>query len=256
MKNPRYKIIIQFNGSQYFGWQIQTEKTPTVQREFNKALKSIFKAEIKTTGSGRTDAGVHAREFHIVFFAPFEIEHKNLIKALNGNLPDDIRAISSCFVDSEFKVTSDAKSKEYRYFFTTEEVGKPFSGVLMAQVKYELDISKMRQACGAFVGTHDFQNFHCLGSSPNSTTRAVTECELVYVAEDIMGLVPSYYYLRIVGNGFLKQMVRLIVGAIWDVGRARLEVKDIEAALSSTDFHHIAPVAPAGGLYKFNVQYS
>ena len=256
MKKPRYKVVIQFNGSLYSGWQIQSGDTPTVQREFNKALKLIFKEEIKTAGSGRTDAGVHAREFHIVFTAPFVIEHHKLIRALNSNLAGDIKALASSFVDDKFRVTNDAVSKEYRYFFTTDEVGLPFSNHLMVHVRYSLDIELMKEACVSFVGTHDYKNFHCVGSNPHSTVRTITECELVYVPEDIMGLVPNYFYLRIKGNGFLKQMVRLIVGAIWDVGKKKISIKDINATLVSPDFHHIAAVAPASGLYKFNVEYS
>lgn len=256
----KYKIIIQFDGTRYSGWQIQNLPILTVQREINNALEMIFKKAIRTTGSGRTDAGVHAKEFHIVFIAPFVIEHKKLVRALNANLPNDIMVLDSSFVDMQFNVTKDALSKEYRYFFSTADMGKPFAKKLMTHVKYDLDLESMKEACSLFLGTHDFKNFHCMGSAPNSTTRTITACEIYHIRNDdlspiILGLVPDYYFLKIVGNGFLKQMVRLIMGSIWDVGRGRLENKDIINALGNSHFYHIAAVAPPEGLYKYNVQY-
>ena len=125
----------------------------------------------------------------------------------------------------------------------------------MALVSYDLDLDRMRLAAKAFVGKYDFKNFHCLGSDPVSTIRSVTYCDIEALAEDPGGLLPQRYYLKIVGDGFLKQMVRLIMGAIWDVGRGRLEVLDIKNALDSNEFKHIAPVAPPVGLYKYKVQY-
>ena len=253
MKTLRYKIVIQFNGQNYSGWQIQNEPIITVQLKINKALEVIFKQKIKTTGSGRTDTGVHAKDFHVVFDAPFEIAHPNLVKALNGNLPGDVRVLSSGYVHSEFRPTNDAIEKEYRYYFTTEAEGSPFYAHTMSYVKYPLNFDLMQAACNAFVGEHDFLNFHCVGSEPNSTVRTIRSCELIQCEAGDM--YPEHFYIRIIGDGFLKQMVRLIVNAVWDVGRARLEVSDIVGALISKEFKHISAVAPANGLIKYKVLY-
>lgn len=250
-----YKIVAQYCGKKYFGWQIQNDDTPTVQAAVNSALRKIFKEEIKTTGSGRTDAGVSSLDQHIVFKAPFEIPLGSLVKAVNSHLPDDIFIKMAEIVDDNFRPTNDAISKEYRYFFTDDSYNLPITRELMSYVRFDLNVSKMKLACEEFIGEHDFKNFHCLGSEPASTVRKITRCELVSVNAGEGGLLPNHYYIRIEGNGFLKQMVRLIVGAIWDVGRGKLEVSEIKKALESSEFKHIAPVAPALGLYKFKVEY-
>lgn len=254
-KASRYKIIIQFNGTNYFGWQIQNQNVPTIQLEVNRALKNIFKEQIKTVGSGRTDAGVHAWEYHVAFDAPFDIAHESLVRALNSHLPEDIRVLESEFVSDNFRPTNDAKSKEYQYLFTTESIARPFSRLLMEYVKYDLDLKLMEEACALFVGKHDFKNFHCLGSDPQSTVREIYKCQ-IFKERAVNELnLPGFYRFHIEGNGFLKQMVRLIVGAVWDVGKGRLHLTDIEDALLAKSFKHIAPVAPPGGLYKYKVHY-
>lgn len=252
----KYKVIIQFNGSRYHGWQIQDRKTLTIQGEFNRALKVIFKEDIKTLGSGRTDAGVHAIEFHVVFRPSFSLDLEALVKALNGNLPMDIRAISAQQIGENFRPTYDAISKEYRYYFTTDQNGLPFSKSMMTYLNYKLDLKLMNQACKVFIGKHDFKNFHCLGSEPSSTVREIFECEVLRVDKLKDFVLPAGFYLRIKGNGFLKQMVRLIMGALWDVGRGKLTPEQVGEALRSSEFKHIAAVAPPNGLYKYNVQYN
>ncbi len=250
------KVIISFDGTGYFGWQIQNVDTITVQGEFNKALEKIYKTKVKTIGSGRTDAGVHSLQHHVVFNPPFDIPKSSLIKALNSNLPDNIRATECKSVNDGFRPTNDALRKEYQYFFTNSSIATPISRLYMTNVRYKLDFEMISKACELFVGEHDFKSFHCLGSEPNSTVRIIEKCELVKYGSVIAGAIPVHYGIRIVGNGFLKQMVRLIVGAIWDVGRGKLSLEDIEIGLAKADGNHIAPVAPPQGLFKISVDYS
>ena len=111
------KIQIQFDGSRFFGWQIQKDTSPTVQEEINRVLKKIYKTEVKTVGSGRTDAKVHALKFFVAFTAPFEINDNAVVLAMNSHLPLDIRVVNCEKVSREFRPTNDAKNREYRYLF-------------------------------------------------------------------------------------------------------------------------------------------
>ncbi len=251
----KLKLKISFDGHNYYGWQKQNQNLPTVQDKVELALAQIFKTQVKTIGSGRTDTGVHSLCHYVVLTPPFEIESSALTRALNSNLPQDIRVLDCVRVSDGFRPTNDAKSREYRYLFTNLEIPTPFQKNYISNISYSLDFDKMHKACRLFIGTHNFQNFCCVGSEPKSTIRTVFECELLKAEIDFHGILPSHYYIRIVGDGFLKQMVRLMVGAIWDVGRGKIEPDDIQKSLQSEGFEHIAPVAPAHGLYKYSVQY-
>ncbi len=253
--NFKYKAIIQFDGKDFFGWQIQNQTSPTVQEIVNKALEAIFKVPIKTIGSGRTDTAVHAFEHHVVFEAPFEIPCDGLQKALNANLPESIRALAVDQVSKNFRPTNDAKSKEYRYFFSNLEVFPPFLRNHMANISYELDLELMQQACSLFQGKHDFRSFHCTGSNPSSTVREVYHCGIQTADVAMGGVVPAHYVITVQGNGFLKQMVRLMVGAIWAVGRKKLSLSELEREINTPSGKHLSAVAPPQGLYKFSVEY-
>ena len=252
----KLKVIVEFDGHKYNGWQIQSDGVPTVQAFFNRALSRIYKQEVKSIASGRTDAGVHSLDHHVVFKSPFQIPLDSLVRAINANLPADIRALSCTEVAENFRPTNDALSREYRYFFSNLETQRPFTRNYMANISYTLDVEKMRQACLCFVGEHDFNSFHCVGSDPSTTIRYITKCELISEESCFNGIIPQHYSIRITGNGFLKQMVRLIVGSIWAVGSGRLEIEAIERELESGSGKHICPVAPASGLFKFSVEYS
>lgn len=251
-----YKLYLKFQGTQFYGWQVQPNQR-TVQGELNKALGTIFKtSEIKTIGSGRTDTGVHSRSHVVKVHAPFSIEPQALIKGLNSLLPKDIVVTAAEFCSADFLPTNDAKSKEYFYLFSNLELPEVMMENMMANVTFDLDFSLMQQACKAFIGTHDFKGFMCTGSEVNSTIRTIYSCEIEYFAEPTWHfIVPPHYKITVVGNGFLKQMVRLIVGSIWEVGRGKIQISDIQAELKQPGHRRIAPVAPAVGLYKSSVTY-
>lgn len=251
----KIKLEIQFDGSRYFGWQIQKNSSPTVQEVLNKALSVIYKSKIKSTGSGRTDAKVHALKFFVVYQAPFDIELDGLIKGLNTKLPSDIRAINAEIVSDDFRATNDAKKREYRYYFSNNEIVSPFQTNYMANISYPLDFDMMKKACNLFEGTFDFKSYQTSGSDVSTTERTIFECSLHQADNPEEGFLPSGFYIKVVGDGFLKQMVRLIVGAIWDVGRGKISLECIEKSLTSNIGEHIAPVAPPEGLYKYNIEY-
>lgn len=251
-----YKLEIAYDGHCYFGWQIQPN-VRTVQGELNGALEKICKSSVRTIGAGRTDTGVHALRQFVKVECNLEIEPDSFKKALNALLPEDIRVLECSPSFSDFKPTNDAKSKTYFYLFSNVEEVAPFQTHYMSNISFELDFDLMHKACKLFVGTHDFADFRCVGTDVSTTVREIYHCELSGPHHDgLSGIFPEYYKIEIRGNGFLKQMVRLIVGTIWNVGRGKISLEEISRALSSPTGKHLGTVAPPFGLYKSQVTYS
>lgn len=252
-----YKLVLQYQGTAYLGWQSQAENAgATVQGELNRALMTISKSkEVRSLGAGRTDAGVHALGQVAKVSLPLSIDPSNLVKALNSNLPDDIRILSGEISDEEFFPTVHAQSKEYHYRFSCERSPSPFQTHLITNQTFELDLDKMREACKVLVGMHDFTNFYCEGTEVSSYVREIFECEILEVSQNGFGMLPAHYVFRIKGNGFLKQMVRLLMGAIWNVGRGKITAQDLQAALSPVKQQKLGPTAPPQGLYMVRVNY-
>lgn len=256
MSEVFYNLRIQFQGTYYQGWQIQPNVS-TVQGELNKALIKIFKSDtIHSTGCGRTDAGVHALNYLVKVKTPFFIEFNSLVLALNANLPKDIRVLSATESFKDFLPTNHAISKEYLYRFSNFNNPNAFQETFIPNVSYELDFELMQRAVKSFIGEHDFSDFQCTGSQVKTSIRKILECELIKVEQHCLdGMFPEHYAFKVVGNGFLKQMVRLMVGSIWSVGRHKLTIAELENALRSPTGKKIGIVAPASGLTKINVTY-
>lgn len=252
-----YRLIVQYKGTAYLGWQIQPESSGlTVQGELNKALAVVAKSvEVRSLGAGRTDAGVHALGQVAKVSIPLAIDPANLIKALNVNLPDDIRIIKSEMSDEVFFPTVHAKSKEYHYRFTAQRMFTAFQSDLIANYPFELDLEKMRSVCKVLIGKHDFSNFFCEGTEVASNVREIYECEIIEIPQGDWEMLPSHYVFKIVGNGFLKQMVRLLMGAVWNVGRSKISLEDFQASLSDKKVQRLGAVAPPQGLYMVCVNY-
>lgn len=249
-----YRLTIQYKGTRYLGWQIQPEGL-TVQGELNQALRIVSKSDdVKSLGSGRTDAGVHALGQVVKVGIHLQIAPQNLLKALNVNLPDDIRVIQADLSDEAFMPTIHAQSKEYHYRFTCERMFTAFQNDLIYNHPFELDIEKMREACKILIGTHDFSNFYCEGTEVAHNIREIFECEILKIEQDSW-MLPSHYVFRIVGSGFLKQMVRLLMGAIWNVGRGKITLEQFKSALGPVKVQRLGPVAPPNGLYMVRVNY-
>jgi tRNA pseudouridine38-40 synthase len=251
-----YRLLIEYKGTRYLGWQVQPESSgKTVQGELNSALKLISKSQdVKSMGSGRTDAGVHALGQVVKVAMPLSIGPENLVKALNVNLPDDIRVLSAEISHEEFHPTVQAKSKEYQYRFTYGRGTSAFQTDLVANFPFEVDIEKMREACKIFIGRHDFSNFYCEGTEVSSNVREIFECEILEVSSTSC-MLPPHYVFRVVGSGFLKQMVRLIMGALWNVGRGKVSLEELRASLGPKKVERLGPVAPPEGLYMVRVNY-
>jgi tRNA pseudouridine38-40 synthase len=254
-----FKLKLQYRGTEYLGWQIQKDELKTIQGQLNHALKKITKSdEIKTIGSGRTDAGVHAIGQIVKAEIPLKIGAQELLLGLNSLMPKDI-SVSSCEEAlPDFHPIYMAKKKEYRYLFTNQKEADPINLGLIANHSLPVDFSLMKEAASLFLGKHDFQNFFTTGSPVKSTVREIFESEVCEVQ------LPSFpfnannipvYQFRVVGEGFLKQMVRLMVGALWQIGRGKRSVKDLDIFLREKQTDRLGAVAPACGLYLYHVEY-
>lgn len=252
-----YKLTLEYKGTNYSGFQIQPNER-TIQGELINALKVISKSEsIKTIGSGRTDSGVHALKQIVKAEIPLSIDPNKLVLALNTKLPRDIRVVSAEICAEDFHPIFHAKSKEYNYVFTTSEIESVFSRELMANFDFDFDEDLMKKACKAFEGKHDFSNYQCVGTDIEDTVREIFLCELQKHKSTghWAKYVDEYYVIRVVGTGFLKQMVRLMVGAIWNVSRGKVELSEIAKSLENPSAKKLGATAPPEGLYLVEVHY-
>jgi tRNA pseudouridine38-40 synthase len=251
-----YRLTLQYKGTNYLGWQIQPENAgATIQGELNKALEVVSKSRAQSLGAGRTDAGVHALGQIAKVGIELSIDPKNLVKALNVHLPDDIRVLDAELSTYEFFPTVHAHSKEYQYRFTFQRGFSAFQNDLIVNHPFDLDLSLMQKACEILVGEHDFCNYFCEGTEVSSTVRKIFEAEIQEVSQGDWAMLPSHYVFRVVGNGFLKQMVRLLMGALWNVGRGKITLEDFSKSLTSHPMRRLGPVAPPQGLYMVRVNY-
>lgn len=251
-----YRLVCSYQGTGYLGWQVQPDSLRTIQGQLHRALEKVFKStEIKSQGSGRTDAGVHAIGQVVKVTVPFSIEEKKLPLALNAHLPPEIRILESQSCSPEFHPIRDAQKKEYQYLFSNLTRPSLFGREFMANCPFELDLQVMEKACSLFLGEHDFHNFFCTGTEVSSTLRHIYSCTLEQRA-GYNGLLDSHYCFKVEGSGFLKQMVRLMVGAVWSVGRGKASLSDLEESLKSgSKSLKIGAVAPPEGLYLVKVFY-
>lgn len=251
-----YRLVVQYKGTNYLGWQVQSENAgKTIQGELNKALTAVSKNKSQSMGSGRTDSGVHALGQVVKVSIELEIEPEKLLKALNGNLPEDIRVIDAEKSNYEFHPTVDAVSKEYHYRFTCNRHPTALQNDFISNSGFDLDLKKMNEACKILIGEHDFTNYFCEGTEVTTTVRTIFACEVVEIPQGSWDMLPAHFALRIVGSGFLKQMVRLLMGAIWNVGRGKISLQDFESSLTSSPTQRMGVVAPPQGLYMVRVNY-
>lgn len=247
-----YKLILAYVGTHYRGWQVQAQghDKKTVQGEINKALEIITKGgNFSTLASGRTDAGVHALGQVCRLQMDLKLEERNLIMAMNSNLPEDIRVVKAEVREDNFHPIKDAKIRCYSYLFTAgHPLPSPLAKKLIGVAPYPLDEEKMLQAASLFVGKHDFKNFYCLGSNIRSTWREIFQCRLTKIDKSFH--FPEHYKFQVEGEGFLKQMVRLMVGALWAVGHNEVTLEQLEDRLNGRTEGHLTAVASPSGLYK------
>lgn len=263
------KIVLQYDGTQYVGWQRQTsrqlpssgrqKKLVTVQEEVEKALEKVVGHRVRLTGSGRTDAGVHAVAQTAHFATASAIPADRLRRALDHHLPRDIGAAGAEEADPCFHARFSAKSKSYRYVIVPACEKSVFLDRFAFVVKYSLSVAWMRRAARCLVGRHDFSSFQ---ASDRVRRKSVTRIEKIGVyrrkGEDSLPFLKQteLIVVDIDASGFLRGMVRNIVGTLIDIGRGRLAPEAMRDILRRRDRRHAGFCAPARGLYLRSVRYA
>lgn len=243
----RIKATIQYCGCNYSGFQVQPNGV-TVQEVLESALSQVYNARINVTASGRTDSGVHALGQVIHFDAPItSLPCEKLPFAVAQYLPNDVSLIQAEEVDTEFHARYSCKSKTYKYRLIYSEYNLPLEYGRAWICAYQLDIDKMKKASNYFIGEHDFKAFMASGSSVKSTIRHITRLDICEYGNCIEFVVSA--------NGFLYNMVRIIVGTLVDVGRGRIEVSDIDGIITSGARAKAGKTAPPDGLYLVSAEY-
>lgn len=250
-----YKAIIQYDGSSRFGWQ-WLEGKPTIQSDLDIPLKKLLKGSFTTRAASRTDKGVHAIGQVIKISAedstPLDLDE------LNAEMPAHMRCLSLTPCAKEFIPSIDQTSKEYRYLFTDSEAA------YIAKAPSPLDIDAIKACVSMLKGKNDFKNFWSIGGVSNSTLRDILECDLTTtnpqeLFKDTLfqaGNINSCWQFRIVGSGFLKHMVRHLVGALWMVGSGKISVDEFSHYLNGEQ-QQMRPWKKADprGLYLLKVNY-
>ncbi|MGM9973061.1 MAG: tRNA pseudouridine(38-40) synthase TruA [Clostridiaceae bacterium] len=247
MKN--IKLIIEFDGTNYCGWQRQV-KEPTVQEAVEKAISSLTgetPEAINLTGCSRTDSGVHSRAFVANFKTSSTVPPERFKEALNSKLPVDIAVVSSQEVPEDFHSRYAAVGKTYCYTILNRPVRSPLYRNSTYLVKDSLNIDKMKEASRYFLGKHDFTAFKSTGSSVKTSVRTITALE-VHKEGDLIKIYAS-------ADGFLYNMVRIIVGTLLEVGRGKIKPDTIKEIIESKDRTRAGICVPAQGLSLEKVFY-
>lgn len=254
MNKFTYKIILSYRGTQYRGWQSQTTNPETVQNYIENVLANIVKhQEFQVIGASRTDTGVHASGQVLKVTLPREINPENLKRGMNSKLPSDIRVLECEFMDPDLDVNQDSTSKEYHYYFTINKSEDALLTESVYSYPEELDLELMQKACDALVGTHNFLGLSSPGPNPPSTHRKLLNCSIEKTR--FLTVDKDIYYLKIQGTGFLKYMVRFLMGAIWDVGSKKLSVESLKKSLETGETLGVRAKAPSQGLHLINIKY-
>ncbi len=257
------KLTIQYDGTNYNGWQIQKSNIDqkniiTIQGLLQEAIKKITGEDVKLIGAGRTDAGVHAIEQVAAFKTNSKI-HADIIKrALNANIPADIRIIDACDSGINFHPRYDAKSKVYLYIISNSYVISPFLYRYVWKIPQKLNLQDMKGSIEFFKGTHDFSSFRASGCGAKNSIRTITDISIDksdYISFLDLRIDGNFIKIQIEANAFLRHMVRNMVGTIVEVGKGKLEPLKIHDILSSKNRGLAGPTAPANGLFLKKIRY-
>ena len=247
-----YKLLLQYDGTDFHGWQIQANLR-TVQGELTRVLSLLEGREVTVHGSGRTDAGVHAEGQVASVHLQREITPDKLRNAINSNLETDVRVLSVDIVPDDFHARYSATGKTYCYRVVKGTVTSPFWHRYAVREARELDVEAMRLCGKLFVGEHDWTAFSSAQSDAESRVRSVIQLDVSEYA-DSRGRCDLVEF-TISADGFLRYMVRSIVGTLLAVGRNEIDAATVERAIKEGDRALVGPTAPAQGLTLVRVKY-
>ena len=250
----RIKLEVSYDGSNYSGWQIQPN-APTIEEELDKAIKKLTNENVHVIGASRTDAGVHGLGNVAVFDTETSIPADRFSYALNRYLPEDIQIQKSEEVDKDFHPRHCDTKKTYEYRIENSEFYIPQNRNYSWHVASKLDIKKMQQAANYLVGEHDFKSFASVHTQAESTVRTIYSIEVIGKnckdGKDYQGEI----IIRVKGNGFLYNMVRIIAGTLVGVGKGRFETSHVEEMLKALDRTKAGETAPPQGLTLMKIEY-
>ena len=240
------KLTLEYDGSNYSGWQLQP-RHDSIQGRIEAVLERIFSAPVRVYGSGRTDAGVHARGQAAAITLPRPFDHAELHRALNAILPADIVVLDVAPAPDNFDPRRDARSRVYEYRVLNRRIASAFEYRYRWLVREPLDLAAMNAAARIFIGEHDFAAFRSLGTETTTTVRRMLSSEWTRDGDLLL--------YRVEGTSFLRHMVRAMVAAMVDVGRGRLTPENLASILAGRDRQAAPANAPPGGLYLVEVRY-
>jgi tRNA pseudouridine38-40 synthase len=241
------KLVIEYDGTNYQGWQVQP-KGPTIQGTLEEKLRLLTGEPIQLIGSGRTDSGVHALGQVAHFKTQSQMHIGPMQKALNSLLPPDIVIQKIEEVEEGFHARRHSKSKVYEYRILNRNFRSAFHRGYVWYIPQELNLREMTKATKSLIGEHDFSAFRTVGSSTRTTVRRVIRAEWKRRRD---GLI----CFEIEANGFLKQMVRSIIGTLVEIGKGRMNGVEFRKIMDSKDRKKAGPTAPAQGLFLKEVKY-
>jgi tRNA pseudouridine38-40 synthase len=241
------KLLIEYDGTNYQGWQVQP-KGPTIQGMLEDKIKFLTGESIQLFGSGRTDAGVHALGQVAHFQTQSRMDVRSMQRALNSLLPRDIVIQEIEEVEEGFHARKQSKSKVYEYRLLNRNLRSAFHRGYVWHIPQKLDLIEMKRATTHLIGEHDFSAFRTVGSSTRTAVRRVIRAEWRRGRDGLIRF-------EIEANGFLKQMVRSIVGTLVEVGKGKIDPERFQKVLKSKDRKKAGPTAPAKGLFLKEVKY-
>lgn len=239
-------LTVAYDGTNYSGWQVQPNGL-AVQQVVEEALEQLLKERVQVRSSGRTDAGVHARAMAASFSTTRNLPLRAFVEGANRFLPADIAVQSARIVPEGFKPITMAHAKRYRYTIINSTVRTPLDRMYSWQVREPLDLAAMEEAAGRFVGSHDFAAFRASNCVARTTVRRIDSVLITRDGDRIT--------IDVTGGGFLKNMVRVMVGTLVDIGKGRFAPSDIDRLLRGGDRKEAGSTAPACGLCLMEVVY-
>ncbi|MBI2711262.1 MAG: tRNA pseudouridine(38-40) synthase TruA [Bdellovibrio sp.] len=257
----KYAAWVSYAGTSFCGWQTQKQKDllPSIQTTLEMALLKMTGQQIRVIGSGRTDSGVHAagQVAHFII-DDRDWDERVLQRGLNGILPRTIRIVQVKSVPLDFHAQKSAIKKQYSYYFQQGPCALPHLEPYTWWISKKLDLDAMREGLRYLEGEHDFKAFQAAGAKPGPTVRSILETEVAFLSPGFPPSLATPFGLvrvRVIGSGFLKQMVRGIAGTLLQVGEGRRPAKDFKLILDSLDRKSVGPTAPARALWLEKVWY-
>jgi len=263
---PSFRITLAYDGTDFVGWQRQASGT-SVQGLLEDALRALDERDVTVIGAGRTDAGVHALGQVAAFTLERTLQPDALVRALNARLPDAVRVLAGDEVSPSFNPRFDARTKRYRYRIWNGDVQSPFERRYAWHQSGALNVDAMQEAARVLEGEHDFAAFQSAGTDVATTVRKIVVSRISDCASRIESGFPTAHphsaigdgsamcCYDITGNGFLRHMVRAIVGSLVEIGRGRRAIQWMAQVLASRDRAEAGPTAPALGLFLVGVDY-